>query len=725
VSGFVVFSEQPVGAQAQLMQQLITLDGVLRNFKNATNSSVFMQDRLSKTIDFGLDRSASQLVLALNEIAPIIADKPELLVAVEDLKKRLEVSQLLAAKMIATQNTGLKDAFDEKGLGFGAMPIVRQIEEAFAGDFFNRQSAENISNNQGEYLDAFGDLRDTLITIVQNNASLAELSEKGNLTLLDVMTDLQNQSLAALTGLYEYSQAKANNLLVIGGLAFLVLFLINSTIARSIVKPLNRMREQVLQVAKTGDFAHWPKMQGRNELVDMSSAQGDLLASISQALNEVKNLSEALARGDTAQRMSAHYSGELGRLSLAFNASLHSVDSTLNEMSQLSHALEDGNLSFTMELEQHSGKFLEVLNAIMNALSVQKSAIDDIRRVTHAMRAGDFAQRVTLNMPGELHNLKRYLNESLERLESAINSKAESLKAFSHGDFTHQPKEKFEGKLKELNNHMGSMAESVSGMLQDVKVATSHAVHGIKEISSGNQDLNKRVQKQAAAIQHTSANMSVMMSSVHDTLSEADQVTKTTDQVQHDSESGLQIVERMVEAMQNISNASQQIAEITALIDSIAFQTNLLALNASVEAARAGEAGRGFAVVATEVRNLAQRSKEAAQQIREVTDTNMKRIEHGLELSEKTQSVFQDNTASIEKIARMITKMNEALERQSRGIQEVTNALTDIDESTQQNAALVEQIATTSSNIIEEVLGLEQKVSGFKLLSLTHSRLAA
>lgn len=718
IAGFLELTAEPTGQNAELINQLFTLDSHLRNFKNATNANVFMKNRINDLLNYGINRSAAAINNAFTELEPLVQDQAGLLTHINELKERLSESQLIVANMIATQNTELKQEFDQRGLGFSAMPMVAEIQQAFSGDFFNRQIAQNLDSSYGEYFDSFGDIRDTLTTMTQNNESLANLSESSNLTLLSIMSDLQNQTIASLTQLETKSQNLATLLAILGAIAVLILLVINVTVTQSIVKPLNQMRNQVLQVAHSGEFRHWPMMSGNNELSEMSRAQAELLQSISQALNEIKTVSQALAHGDTQQRMSDSYQGDLKQLSQAFNQSLESVNATLNEMSQLSHALETGDLSFSLELEQHSGQFLEVLNAIVNALAVQKNAINDVRRVTHAMRDGQFDQRVEMNMPGELHNLKRYLNESLERLEGAINSKSDSLKAFSQGDFSYESQHQFAGKLEELNGHMGNMANSISHMLQDVKHATDHAVHGIKEISSGNQDLNQRVQKQAIAVQNTSSHMSVMMSSVRDTLNESQQVSHTTDQVQKDSASGLVIVEQMVEAMQGIQTASQQIAEITGLIDSIAFQTNLLALNAAVEAARAGEAGRGFAVVATEVRNLAQRSSEAAQQIRQVTDHTKTRIDQGMELSQQTQTVFEQNTASIERVAKMIIKMNRALEQQSNGIQEVTQALNDIDQSTQQNAALVEQIATTSSNIIEEVLGLEHKVSGFKLRAL-------
>jgi methyl-accepting chemotaxis protein len=714
-AGHSILSEQPQGEHASLINTLISIDSDLRMLKSATNANVFMTNRINELLEFGIKRSVNNLQSALTELESFTIDKPDIEAPLNQLRQRLASSQLSVANMIALKDISLKAEFDEQGLGFSAMPLIAQINQAFQGDFFNQQLAQNLERSYGDYFDSFGDIRDTLNTMTQNNASLAAISERSNMTLLGLMSNLQNQTIESLITLENQSNKTAELLLLIGIAGLIILLISNLLISHSIVNPLKNMQQQLLDVANNADFKNWQILQGKHELADMSRAQFALLASVSHAFNEIDQVSQALAQGNTQQRMSSDYTGDLAHLSQSFNQSLESVETTFNEIEQVSHALEQGDLSIEINTDAHQGQFHNVLQAMSNAIGVQKTAINDIRRVTHSMRAGQFGQRVDIEMPGELHNLKRYLNESLERLEDAINNKAESLLAFSQGDFSHQSSHQFEGKLQELNGHMSNMAQSISHMLEDVKHATDHAVHGMKEISSGNQDLNQRVQKQAIAVQSTSANMSVMMGSIRDTLNESQQISQTTDQVQLDSASGLVIVEQMVVAMQGIQSASKQIADITGLIDSIAFQTNLLALNAAVEAARAGEAGRGFAVVAAEVRSLAQRSAEAAHQIRGVIETTMTSIDQGMTLSQQTQAVFEQNTTSIERVAKMIIKMNRSLEQQSLGIHEVTNALNDIDQSTQQNAALVEQIATTSSNIIEEVLGLEHKVSGFKL----------
>jgi methyl-accepting chemotaxis protein len=320
-------------------------------------------------------------------------------------------------------------------------------------------------------------------------------------------------------------------------------------------------------------------------------------------------------------------------------------------------------------------------------------------------------------MPGDLHNLKRYLNEALNRLEDSINQKALALQHFSMGDFSYVMPGEYAGKLLDLKQNMGKMAESVSTMLSDVQLATNHAVHGIKEISSGNQDLNKRVQKQAVALAQTTQHMQAMSDSVQDTLTQSRAVSHNTEQMRDKSRSGIEIVNQMLHAMEQIQEASQSVSSMTEVINGISFQTNLLALNAAVEAARAGEAGRGFAVVAGEVRALAQKTAEASKDIQLVTETNLQRISDGLRLSQATHDVFSQSVEAIERIFSMTDKMNQALNRQSEGILEVSRALEDIDASTQQNASMVEQIASTSDSIISEVLMLETRMEKFQLLA--------
>ncbi len=361
------------------------------------------------------------------------------------------------------------------------------------------------------------------------------------------------------------------------------------------------------------------------------------------------------------------------------------------------------------------GQFKTLVVNLDQAMLTQKNALAEVRHVTHAMRIGDFSQRITINMPGELSHLKRYLNEALDLLESAINEKSIMLNHLSEGDFTYHMRGEYTGKLLELRENMGRMTHSIADMLHHVHSASHHAVHGIKEVSAGNQDLSKRVQKQAAALAVVNHEMIAMTTSVNDTLSEAQSVAINTEAIRQRSVTGRNLLKELAHSIEHIKQASTQISDMTNVINSIAFQTNLLALNAAVEAARASEHGRGFAVVAQEVRALANRTAEASKSIHQVTHQNLVLIEQGLVLSQQTVEAFTQNAESIDRIYQMTQKMNRSLERQTQGIIDVSRSIDEIDAGTQQNAAMVEQIASTSENIINEVLLLEQHVQQFNL----------
>jgi methyl-accepting chemotaxis protein len=493
--------------------------------------------------------------------------------------------------------------------------------------------------------------------------------------------------------------------------------ILTQLVIRSIRRPLAKLRQSLELVAQTGKLDAMVMLKGNNELTDMQSSLMHMMSSVKNAIDEVRHVSHQLSVGNLSDTMTGEYRGDLLDLSQAFNQSIMNVRHTFDDLQQAAVALEEGKLDHHIRVDTYEGQYRVVVQSIEQALSVQKSAIEDVRRVTRAMREGDFSKRIEMDMPGDLSNLKRYLNEALTRLEDAINQKGIALQHFSQGDFTYVMPGEYSGKLLDLKQNMGRMANSISSMLSEVYVATSHAVDGMKEISAGNQDLNQRVQKQAMALAKTTQSMQIMSDSVAHTLHQSADVARNTEQMRKRSHEGRGLLEQLTDAMSEIQAASQKVSGMTDVINSISFQTNLLALNAAVEAARAGEHGRGFAVVAQEVRALAQKTAEASKDIHQVTQMNLARIEAGARISKETSEAFSHNAEAIDRIVGMTESMNEALNRQSIGIREVSKALEDIDATTQQNASMVEQIASTSDNIISEVLMLEEHMDQFHLIA--------
>ena len=272
------------------------------------------------------------------------------------------------------------------------------------------------------------------------------------------------------------------------------------------------------------------------------------------------------------------------------------------------------------------------------------------------------------------------------------------------------------------NNEIGQMQAALKRM-QDSLARTVTAVrHGVeeinvgsKEIAAGNTDLSSRTEEQAASLQETAASMEQLASTVKQNAENARQANQLAASASEVAVRGGSAVSEVVDTMQAISASSHKISEIVSVIDGIAFQTNILALNAAVEAARAGEQGKGFAVVAGEVRTLAQRSAQAAKEIKQLIEDSVGKVTMGSGQVERAGTTMQEIVASVKRVTDIMGEISAASEEQSGGIDQVNRAVVQMDETTQQNAALVEEAAAAAGSLRDQTQHLTKVVSMFKL----------
>ncbi|MEX3027323.1 MULTISPECIES: methyl-accepting chemotaxis protein [Proteus] len=258
------------------------------------------------------------------------------------------------------------------------------------------------------------------------------------------------------------------------------------------------------------------------------------------------------------------------------------------------------------------------------------------------------------------------------------------------------------------------MRTELSLIVNAIRGTSHHIYTGVQELSAGNTDLSCRTEEQASALEETASSMEQLTATVRNNTESAREVSHLISQTSNIASKGGDVTNRMVKTMTDIADSSQKIGEITAVINSIAFQTNILSLNAAVEAARAGEQGRGFSVVATEVRELAQRSAEAAKEIKELIDASISRVRHGNDLVEQVSISMGEILTSVKHVEDSMTEILSASEEQTRGITQVSLAVTEMDKATQQNATMVEQSSAVASLLTEEASNLEQIVEQFK-----------
>jgi methyl-accepting chemotaxis protein len=319
----------------------------------------------------------------------------------------------------------------------------------------------------------------------------------------------------------------------------------------------------------------------------------------------------------------------------------------------------------------------------------------------------------------EVEEERRRNNETQTKISEeqtrVVQLLAQGLETVSGGDLTFRLSDGFSEAYKQIKDDFNTTVVRLHDTIAAIAISTRDVAQTAGEISGSTSDISQRTEEQAANLEEIASSMKDLAQTVTRNAEAAQQANTFAAGTREVADRGGAVVGQAVEAMARIEESSRKISDIIGVIDEIARQTNLLALNAAVEAARAGEAGRGFAVVATEVRNLAQRSAQAAKDIKGLITNSSGQVQEGVDLVNRAGASLTEIVGSIKRVVEIVSEIASSSGNQSTGIHQVNSALSQMDETTQQNSALVEQNAAAAKALQHQSQAMDERVSFFRV----------
>ncbi|MDQ2703481.1 MAG: methyl-accepting chemotaxis protein, partial [Pseudomonadota bacterium] len=427
--------------------------------------------------------------------------------------------------------------------------------------------------------------------------------------------------------------------------------------------------------------------------IDSKDEAGQLMASMQQVQGQLRrfnaqmqSLIELQQSGEDLQhRMPEDFPGDYGSLAKGVNAAIFGhLDAIVAAIEVVS---EYGRGDLRRDAPRLPGQ-RAMLHEALDSVKASLGAVNaDISGLAESAARGDFSARGDeARYEHAFRDMVAALNRLMAEADAGLSDVGRIMASIAEGDLSQRVEREYQGAFGQLAADTNRTVEHLTGIVGQIRHGSDAINVAAREIAAGNQDLSQRTEQQAASLEETASSMEELTSTVRQTADNARQANQLAIGAAQVAEQGGAVVGQVVHTMSAINESSRRISDIIGVIDGIAFQTNILALNAAVEAARAGEQGRGFAVVATEVRSLAQRSANAAKEIKQLITESVDKVEHGNALVGEAGKTMGEIVTSVKRVTDIIADISAASQEQSTGIEQVNQAVTQMDEGTQQNA---------------------------------------
>ncbi len=538
-------------------------------------------------------------------------------------------------------------------------------------------------------------------------------------TILDDFVAAEQALIKIRNDDFEDTAATANAVTIGGALlAILIGTLVTVVLTRAVLRQLGADPADIKDVADRiagGDLSLRVNSEGS---VGVQQSMAKMQEQLRQVIeNELQHVVDSAKEGDLTKRIDlSDKSGFYRELSQSINALVTVNQQVVSDTGRVLASMARGNLNETITAD-YTGAFGKLKNDANETIEKLTQIIEgDIQVLVSEAKTGKLSGRIDLDgKEGFFKSLSQGINELLDINENVLNDVSRVMQGLARGDLKEKIDSNYTGLFETIKNNTNDSTAKLEEVVTKILAAASQVKTASNEIAAGNSDLSQRTEAQASSLEETAASMEELSQVVRQNAERAAEAASQANSAQHTAEQGGSVVNNAIEAMSEINQASRKITEIIGVIDEIAFQTNLLALNAAVEAARAGEQGRGFAVVASEVRTLAERSGNAAKEIKGLIKDSVNKVEDGTTLVNESGETLKQIVSSVTSVVDLIEQISVSAREQSIGINQVNSAISQMEGMTQQNAAMVEQASAASQAMSEQAWQMIELMNFFKV----------